>query len=183
MKNIILQLLTLREPPDNQHQFQRYHGHGVLHHAKTYDDIWSNTWLWEILSIIFSSLCFVLTLVLLKVFDQKPLPQFAYGITLNAIISILTAFSKSALLVAVAGAISQLKWRWYQNTKGRSVLDTQLFDDASRGPWGSLILLVTPHSWSLVSMGALVTILALAFDPFAQQLITYPYSKNSGLGS
>ncbi|KAF2972258.1 hypothetical protein GQX73_g1260 [Xylaria multiplex] len=141
---------------------------------KNYGEIWSDTWLWEILSIILSGVCFALTLVLLKIYDQRAPPQFIYGITLNALISILTTFSKSALLVVVAGAISQLKWRWFQNTNGKSVLDTQLFDDASRGPWGSIVLLATPHTWSLASMGALVSILALALDPFAQQLLSYP---------
>ena len=141
---------------------------------KTYGEIWSDTWLWEILSILLSGVCFALTLVLLKIYDQRAPPQFIYGITLNALISILTTFSKSALLVVVAGAISQLKWRWFQNTNGKSVLDTQVFDDASRGPWGSAVLLATPHTWSLVSMGALVSIFALALDPFAQQLLSYP---------
>ncbi|KAI0536019.1 hypothetical protein GGR58DRAFT_528840 [Xylaria digitata] len=141
---------------------------------KSYGEIWSDTWLWEILSIILSGVCFALTLVLLKIYDQRPPPQFIYGITLNALISILTTFSKSALLVVVAGAISQLKWRWFQNTNGKSLLDTQLFDDASRGPWGSVVILATPHTWSLVSMGAMVSIFALALDPFAQQLLSYP---------
>jgi hypothetical protein len=58
--------------------------------------------------------------------------------------------------------------------KGRNLLDLHLFDDASRGPWCSTILLATPHSWSLGSIGAVISILALAFDPSAQQIITYP---------
>ncbi|KAI0526157.1 hypothetical protein F5B22DRAFT_584661 [Xylaria bambusicola] len=146
----------------------------MSYESNSYGRIWSDTWLWEILSIILSGSCLVLTTVLLKIYDQKPPPQFIYGITLNALISILATFSKSSLLVAVAGAMSQLKWRWFLDQKGRSMLDTQLFEDASRGPWGSAILLTTPHSWSLVSIGALVSILALAFDPFSQQLLSYP---------
>ncbi|KAI0102719.1 hypothetical protein GGR51DRAFT_526750 [Nemania sp. FL0031] len=141
---------------------------------KSSGEIWSDTWLWEILSIVLSGVCFALTLALLKIYDQRAPPQIIYGITLNALISILTTFSKSALLVVVAGAISQLKWRWFQNMNGRSILDTQLFDDASRGPWGSVVLLATAHTWSLVSIGALVSISALALDPFAQQLLSYP---------
>ncbi|KAJ3565318.1 hypothetical protein NPX13_g7551 [Xylaria arbuscula] len=139
-----------------------------------YNKLWANTWLWEISSITLSGVCLTLALSILLRYDQKLVPQFAYGITLNAIISTLTTFSKSFLLVAVAGAISQLKWRWFQSVEGRRVIDTQLFDDASRGPWGSLILLATPSRWSLASMGAVVTILALAFEPFTQQVTTYP---------
>ncbi|KAI1363073.1 hypothetical protein F5Y08DRAFT_354771 [Xylaria arbuscula] len=142
--------------------------------AVKYNKLWANTWLWEISSITLSGICLTLALSILLRYDQKLIPQFAYGITLNAIISTLTTFSKSFLLVAVAGAISQLKWRWFQSVEGRRVIDTQLFDDASRGPWGSLILLATPSRWSLASMGAVITILALAFEPFTQQITTYP---------
>ncbi|KAJ0423352.1 hypothetical protein BJY00DRAFT_310477 [Aspergillus carlsbadensis] len=52
--------------------------------------------------------------------------------------------------------------------------DMQLFDDASRGPLGSLLILFRYKSWSLVSLGALITVLSLAFDPFMQQLLSYP---------
>ncbi|KAI0551335.1 hypothetical protein F4679DRAFT_572456 [Xylaria curta] len=124
------------------------------------------------MSIILSIISLGGILIFLNVYDQQPVPQYIAGVTLNAIISILTITSESSLLVAVAGAISQLKWRWYQR-RSRSVLDLQLFDDASRGPLGSAMLLAT-RSWSLVSIGALVSILALAFGPFAQQLLLYP---------
>ncbi|KAI1809390.1 hypothetical protein GGS20DRAFT_308038 [Poronia punctata] len=135
---------------------------------------WSNTWLWEISSAILSGICMVLILTLLMVYNKKPAPQFTYGLTLNAIISTLTTFCKSSLLVAVAGAIGQLKWHSFQHTTmGRSVLDTQLFDDAVRGPWGALVLVATSSRWSFVSIGALVSVLALAFEPFTQQVITY----------
>lgn len=137
-------------------------------------DLWSDTWLWETLATIFSGLLFILIVILLKNYDQKPVPQFAYDITLNAIISILATLSKSCLLIAVTGAISQLKWRWYENSKGRRVFDMQLFDDVSRGPWGSIIILTRAYRWPLVSIGAFVSILALAFGPLTQQVITYP---------
>jgi hypothetical protein len=161
----------------NQHQRTQFFGHGAHRLNVNFRDIWSNTCLWEILSIVLSGIAFTLIIILLKTYDQHPPPQFSYGLTLNALTSVLASFSKSSLLVAVAGAISQLKWHWFQSTDGRSVFDMQLFDDASRGPWGSVMLLSTAHSWSLASMGALVSIWALAIDPFTQQLITYP-SRN-----
>ncbi|KAL4884734.1 hypothetical protein BJY04DRAFT_181904 [Aspergillus karnatakaensis] len=49
----------------------------------------------------------------------------------------------------------------------------QLFDDASRGPLGSILILFRRKTWSLVSLGAAITLLALAFDPFMQQLLSY----------
>ncbi|CEN61556.1 hypothetical protein ASPCAL08210 [Aspergillus calidoustus] len=50
----------------------------------------------------------------------------------------------------------------------------QLFDTASRGPLGSLFILLEHKGQSLVSLGALVIVLALIFDPFMQQLLRYP---------
>jgi hypothetical protein len=49
-----------------------------------------------------------------------------------------------------------------------------LQDAASRGPLGSAILLFTLHARPLASLGAAITILALAFDPFIQQIVQYP---------
>ncbi|KAI1158857.1 hypothetical protein F5B18DRAFT_639260 [Nemania serpens] len=159
-------------------QGRKPHDHDLApRRSRRYPSKWSDTWLWEILAILLSGVSFVSSLIILKIYNNKPVPEFSYGITLNAIISVLTTLSKSSLLVVVSGAISQLKWRWFHNcqaTEGRNLLDLQLFDDASRGPWGSIVLLATPRSWSLVSIGAVVSILALAFDPFTQQIITYP---------
>lgn len=57
--------------------------------------------------------------------------------------------------------------------KPHKLSDMDLYDNASRGPLGSLFFL-----WGIpVSFGALgsfITIIALALDPFAQQLVSYP---------
>lgn len=140
-------------------------------------DILNDSWLWEILCTSLSVLCLVALAVLLKVFDKQPLPQLSYGVTFNSIISILVTVSRTSLGVATAAGISQLKWHWYLRercTTGKSMLDIQLYDDASRGPWGSLVFLFTPHAWSWASIGAIATIITLTLDPFAQQLARYP---------
>lgn len=132
-----------------------------------------NTWLAEILALTFSAACLIAIIVVLRVYDSKTIPEIPFGLTLNAIVSILAAGSKSSLLLAVAGAISQLKWNWF-TTQRRKLEDIQEFDDASRGPGGSLTLLFTINIRSLASIGALVTILTLAYDPFVQQVLIYP---------
>lgn len=132
-----------------------------------------NTWLAEILALAFSAACLTAIVVVLKVYERKAIPKIPFGLTLNAIISILATGSKSSLLLAVAGAISQLKWSWFA-TRRRNLDDMQEFDDASRGPWGSVTLLFTINVRSLASVGALVTILTLAYDPFVQQVLQYP---------
>lgn len=48
----------------------------------------------------------------------------------------------------------------------------QVFDDASRGPLGALILLWKTRgvAW-LAGVGALVTVLVMTYEPFSQQAI------------
>ncbi|KAL2836887.1 hypothetical protein BJY01DRAFT_251766 [Aspergillus pseudoustus] len=134
-----------------------------------------NTWLYEILAMIFSLLCFIAIACVLMVFDEKTQPSFAYGFTLNAVVSILATASKSSLLYVIGECIGQLKWIWFYEEEERKKLDgMQLFDGASRGPLGSLFLVFDHKGRSLVSLGALLTVLALAFDPFMQQILTYP---------
>ncbi|KAL4887793.1 hypothetical protein BDV59DRAFT_196983 [Aspergillus ambiguus] len=132
-----------------------------------------DTWFYEILAIVFSVACFVSIVGVLVAYNKKPAPSLSYGLTLNAIISILATASKSALIFAIGECIGQLKWVWFY--KRRKQLDgMQLFDSASRGPFGSLMVILQHRGKSLVSLGAFITILALAFDPFIQQILTYP---------
>jgi hypothetical protein len=74
----------------------------------------------------------------------------------------------------VAEGISQLKWTYFQQRPQR-LYDMQIFDDASRGPLGSMTMLWNMNIRALVaSTGAILTILSLAADPFAQQILSYP---------
>lgn len=95
-----------------------------------------------------------------------------YGITLNAIVSALATASKASLLCAVADSIGQLKWSWFQQP--RNLYDLQAFDEASRGPAGAVALLFGRSKGVLVTIGAVITVLSLVFDPFVQQILRYP---------
>lgn len=143
-----------------------------------------DTWFWEALAMVFSVLCFAAIICILGVFEGKARPHFAYGLTLNAIASVLATASKSSLIYVIGECIGQLKWIWFYK-KRRRLDQIQLFDSASRGPLGSLFMLMQHMGRSLVSLGALVTILALTFDPFVQQILTYPTREaveSSGTG-
>ncbi|KAJ9608451.1 hypothetical protein H2200_007439 [Cladophialophora chaetospira] len=133
----------------------------------------SNWWTWELLSVLISLLCFVGVIILLAVSDGRGVPQLGYRLTLNTIISILITASKSAMLVAVGTAIGQRNWSWMIRDRQR-LLDIQIFDDASRGPWGAFTMLLSLRSRDIVALGAVVTILITILDPFAQQLVVYP---------
>jgi hypothetical protein len=96
-------------------------------------------WLMEILSWCFSSICMIIIAIVLIKFDGKQLPQWHLGITINAFISIFSGFAKSALLLPTAEALGQLKWNWFR--KEKKMMDFEILDSASRGPWGSFVLL------------------------------------------
>lgn len=73
-------------------------------------------------------------------YDGKPMPQWRLGVSINAFISIFSGFAKSALLLPTAEALGQLKWDWFKKDE-RKMMDFEVLDSASRGPWGSMVLL------------------------------------------
>ena len=123
-------------------------------------------------SVIFSLLCLTAIFVIPAVYNNSSSPNLPHGVTLNAVVSILATGSKASLIFVTSESIGQLKWLWFR-TK-RALIDMETFYNASRGPWGCLILLYRHRGCSLVSLRAIVTVLALAFDPFMQQLFSYP---------
>lgn len=131
-----------------------------------------DSWFYECAAMAFSVGCLVALAVMLGIYDGKEIPRLPYNITLNALISVLSTAAKSSLLFAIAGIIGQIKWAWF--TERRELSDMQKFDDATRGPWGALMLLCSRSKRPLASLGAAITILALAYDTFLQQLVRYP---------
>lgn len=54
------------------------------------------------------------------------------------------------------------------------MVDFEIFDKASRGAWGSFLLLFRTRGRSLAALGAVLTLLLLATDTFFQQVTDYP---------
>ncbi|KAI1131853.1 hypothetical protein F5Y10DRAFT_232702 [Nemania abortiva] len=80
-------------------------------------------------------------------------------------------------MVPVADAISRGKWAWFSSkqtkTTGRPLRDLESMDDASRGPWGSIVWLHRhPSRLNVVNMGAILTILVLPLNFLSQQLVS-----------
>lgn len=111
--------------------------------------------------------------ILLGVYGEQPTSIWTHTITLNSVLSTLATVMKGSMSLPVGACLSQLKWTWYHHEK-RSLLHFRLFDAASRGPMGAASLLYQIHSWHLASIGAIVTLMALASDAFVQQSVTYP---------
>lgn len=131
-------------------------------------------WLIELASLIASVLCLVAMLILLLVYRNRALPELSMGLTFNAIISVLITAAKMAMLSAVSSAMGQIKWKWFWQN-GSPLRNLDLFDEASRGgPLGAIYFLARIKWSSTAAIGAIVLLLSLAMDPFAQQILTYP---------
>lgn len=120
------------------------------------------------------SLAFLLALVILLFeLDGRPLSTWTIAVSPNAVIAVLSIASKASLIYALGQSISQLKWL-HLSQKPDSLEDLQHYDDASRGPLGAMRLFWTVRSSSvIVYIGCIATLLALAFEPFSQQLLHY----------
>jgi hypothetical protein len=153
-------------------------------------------WLLEIISWILSALCMAGIVGILIFLKDEKLPNWPFGLTLNAYISVLSKIAGAALLLPTSEALGQLKWSWFQDTS-KTMWDFEIFDNASRGPWGSFMLLIRTKGRyvvcisivlsccsdckysdnvqrSLAALGAAVTLFALALDPFFQQVVDFP---------
>ena len=107
----------------------------------------------------------------LRYLDNKSLNKWPLGLTL---IAILSKIASAALILPISEAIGQLKWTWFHGKKSRDAFDFEIFDKASRGAWGSFMLLCRTKGRSLAALGALLTVLLLAIDTFFQQVTDFP---------
>lgn len=159
---------------------------------------WWKEILWGLLSVAFL-VGIVITLfningMLLSTWTSK------IALSPNTVISTLSTLGKAAMMLPVGESISQLKWLHRQSDTKRSVprcpltcyfvlisfrpMHMQSFDDASRGPLGSVAFFWKGRKYGtlglLTYVGCVLTIAAVALDPFAQQVISFP-SKQTEL--
>ncbi|OJJ80738.1 DUF3176 domain-containing protein [Aspergillus glaucus CBS 516.65] len=132
---------------------------------------WTGSWAPEIIAAVFSTVCIAMLIGFLIYIFDRPYAAWGYRVSPNAVISVIVTAAKATMLVLVPSCLSQLKWNQYQ--KPTPLYHMQLYDQASRGAWGSFQILwrITP---GLATMGALLMILSLAIDPFAQQILAFP---------
>jgi hypothetical protein len=131
-------------------------------------------WWWEIGSSLLSMTSMCLILAILFAVNEKPLRHWKLAIQPNSLISVFTTVGKTAMMVSVTSCVSQLKWRHFQR-RPQKLSHLQLFDDASRGPWGALLLLFGVRSRAFLAwIFAIITIIALAIEPSAQQILDFP---------
>lgn len=95
-------------------------------------------WQLELWALLGSFSTLVGLAVLLAVFDGKSVFEWN-GVTLNAVISVLTVLMKGFLVFAVAECIGQWKWIVFTREK-RKLVEFEMIDLASRGPSGAASL-------------------------------------------
>jgi hypothetical protein len=91
-------------------------------------------WIPELVSLLASSVSLMIMVIILARYDHYPVLKW-HGVTLNAIVSVLSTAYKSWLILAVTAAISQEKWTLFSRMRHR-LEDFDLIDQASRGPLG-----------------------------------------------
>ncbi|KAL4737945.1 hypothetical protein BDV11DRAFT_206339 [Aspergillus similis] len=126
-------------------------------------------WLLESISSILALGLLIGIAIIFWYMDNKPLSAWTGPVSLNATISILTTACTTALMHGVSTFIGQSKWLHFK-TGPRKLSHLEIFDRASRGVWGS-ILLVTTIPFNIATIGAFITILRLGFSPFTQQVV------------
>ncbi|KAF4835711.1 hypothetical protein CGCTS75_v002170 [Colletotrichum tropicale] len=106
--------------------------------------------------------------IALLLHQDRTLPKWTSMITINALIAMFSAILKACLMMPIAECLSQLKWLWYE--KSRPMKHIVQWD---MGPWGSLFLIFALRGRNLAVLGAILTLFAMAVDPFAQQIVHY----------
>ncbi|KAH7083226.1 hypothetical protein BKA63DRAFT_599261 [Paraphoma chrysanthemicola] len=126
-------------------------------------------WLFEIGSWLISAICMGAVIGIYIWLKDKPMSQVGQLLTYA---NILGKVASAALIVSTSEALGQLKWNWFHESK--AMWDFEIFDKASRGPWGAVMLLFRTRGRSLAALGALLIVLLLAIDTFFQQVVDLP---------
>ncbi|KIV83869.1 hypothetical protein PV11_05858 [Exophiala sideris] len=137
-------------------------------------------WMPEIIASFLSIISLLSIVIVLIVYEGKGIDDLNLPnwLTLNGLVATLSTFNRVCLMIPVSSALSQEAWLWFskaaQDPKVSSRLrDLERSDRASRGVWGSMVLLGVPSKRYLAHFGAIITILSLAVGTFNQQLISY----------
>lgn len=113
--------------------------------------------------------------IVLLQFDERPLSDWPLKINLNSFLSLFTTLTKAAILVSVSAAISHIQWTWFHVERGgRSLYDLHVIDQASRGAWGSLVLLWRFRFRHFITCGAFLVAVSTITSPITQLAINYP---------
>ncbi|KAM0428470.1 hypothetical protein ACHAPT_006830 [Fusarium lateritium] len=125
-------------------------------------------WALEVLTLLASLGLLAGIAAIFWLFDDELLEDWKAPLTINTAISTLATLCSAAFMHGVAEFIGQLKWLHFK-TGSQELVHLQKFDEASRGPLGSIKFLTV--TWNLATLGAFITIASKSFGPLAQQVV------------
>jgi hypothetical protein len=113
------------------------------HQPRPSRSLWTSLrpWKWELATWLLGTTALGAIITLLILYRDKPLKNWTADFRLATTIAALSQVAQSALLVSISSCIGQLKWSYLR--KECSTLDISRFEEASRGPQGSLMLLLS----------------------------------------
>jgi hypothetical protein len=103
----------------------------------------------------------------------KPLPQWPFRVSVNTLLAIYGGVMKAAMIYVVGSCVAQLQWSWFSSE--RPLIDLSRLADLSHGDIpGAFRWLWSNHIRApLITLGAIVVIASVGFEPFIQQLTSY----------
>ncbi|KAI3337147.1 hypothetical protein HD806DRAFT_518089 [Xylariaceae sp. AK1471] len=132
-------------------------------------------WLWEICGLCVSISSIIAVFVLATNLDGSLLSDWESAISPSTVISALITLAKTSMLLGLAEGLSQAKWLYFWKRQS-PLSQISIYEDASRGPWGSLNFLrlgLRRNPSFVACVGALITVLVLAMGPSAQQIVVF----------
>lgn len=103
--------------------------------------------------------------------NGQPLPQWPLDVSINSLLSVYALILKASIGIILTSCIGQLQWKWFA-LESRPLYDMVRFDQATRDAGGALNLIWRQRiQQPLTTLGCAITILAVAVDPFVQQLL------------
>ncbi|KAK3341295.1 hypothetical protein B0T25DRAFT_573695 [Lasiosphaeria hispida] len=132
---------------------------------------------WYAIACVATAACLVL---LLQSYDGRAVPTLGWGLQLDTAIIAMVTIVRVSMKGFVEAALSQGAWIWVseraQRRRGRynaRLSDFRVFDEASRGLWGSLCLLWKMRLRHLGCIGAAIVVLIHGFETFSQQMVMF----------
>lgn len=134
------QLIELRQFADHEATDEQHHASPLPRRRTFSRHTLTRFCISEIVCCLIALGCLLAIIALLYSFDGQALPRWRYGITLNTIVSLLATVLIFSLTAPVSACLAQLKW--LRLHRERQLAEFETIETASRGPLGSLMLLI-----------------------------------------
>lgn len=137
---------------------------------RTWTSWFWTSWKWESAACLLVLATPIIIFATLYLHSGQPLPQWPFKVSINSLLSVYALVIKASIGFILTSCIGQLQWAWFSET--RPLTDMLAFDSATRGADGALGLIWRQRfRQPLTALGCIIMILAVAVDPFVQQLV------------